>query len=178
MKTTYMMTLLLLMLFGATSNAQTTIRQTEKPSFTPEQSKAMMRCMIKAASSSNLPRINRGNPLILIDYGGHPDFQDSWIDHALVFTELKALRFNDTAISDAGVARLGTLKKLEKLELKRTRVSEAAVTALKKSLPNLQVTISPPELSPEAALAEIKKVGGLLVHYDERGTGATASYHD
>jgi hypothetical protein len=53
---------------------------------------------------------------------------------------LQELNLAETQVTDAGLKHLKGLTALQGLDLSRTKVTDAGVEALKKSLPNVEVT--------------------------------------
>jgi hypothetical protein len=169
----------------------------QKPMFTAEQRAALDALYEHGGILIGLDEQRAGRPVVLIDFAGHPEFQDEWLQHLLPFTELTTVRLSgtaisdaglpqltklkklseitlkDTPISDAGLAKLAELKQLRSLDVRGTRATPAGVADLRKKLPNIFVEASPPKvkLTPEQGLAELKKLGGILVHYDDRLPG-------
>ena len=68
---------------------------------------------------------------------------------------LEYLNLYGTKVSDAGLDPLKNLKKLKKLYLWQTQVTEAGVQKLKESLPDLEVVLgvdlAPPKEAPKEA---------------------------
>jgi hypothetical protein len=170
----------------------------QKPKFTAEQRAALDALYEHGGILIHLDEQRPGQPLVMVDFAGHPEFQDDWLQHLRPFPELTTVRLSGTAISDAGLAQVSQLPKLAELVLKDTpitddgltrlaacsqlksldvrgtQVSPTGVAQLRKKLPTLFVEASPPKmkLTPEQALAELKKTGGgMLVHYDDRLPG-------
>jgi len=169
----------------------------QKPTFTAEQRTALDALYEHGGILLHLDEQRPGQPVVMIDFAGHPEFQNEWLQHLLPFPELTTVRLAGTAISDAGLAEISKLPKLAELTLKDTpitddglaklaacpqlksldvrgtQVSPAGIEQLRKKLPTLFVEASPPKvkLTPEQALAELKKAGGMLVHYDDRLPG-------
>lgn len=169
----------------------------QKPTFTAEQRAALDALYEHGGILIGLDEQRPGRPVVLIDFAGHPEFQDEWLQHLRPFPELTTVRLAGTAISDAGLVEISKLPKLAELTLKdtpitddgltklaacsqlksldvrSTQVSPAGIAQLRKKLPTLFVEASPPKmkLTPEQALAELKKFGGMLVHYDDRLPG-------
>ncbi len=114
-----------------------------------------------------------GQPVSMIDFAGHPEFQDEWLNLLAPFSELKSINLAGTSLSDAGLTKLAAYKQLRTLNVRGTRVSNEGVAALRKALPKLVVEASPSQfkLSPQQALSELKKLGSVLVHYDDRLPG-------
>jgi hypothetical protein len=180
----------------AVSHAQAPVAE-QKPTFTAEQRAALDALYEHGGILIGLDEQRPGRPVVLIDFAGHPEFQDEWLQHLLPFTELTTVRLSgtaisdaglpqliklkklseitlkDTPISDAGLAKLADLKQLRSLDVRGTRATPAGVADLRKKLPNIFVEASPPKvkLTPEQGLAELKKLGGILVHYDDRLPG-------
>jgi hypothetical protein len=168
-----------------------------KPKFTPEQRAALEALYEYGGVLLRLDEQRPGQPLVMVDFSGQQEFKDDWLKHLLPFGELTTVNLAGTTVTDAGVAhlvrlpklaelnlkgtgvtdaglmRLAFCKQLAKLNVQETRVSKTALALLRKTLPELKVDESPPteKLSPEQALAEIKKLGGMLVHYDDRLPG-------
>lgn len=169
----------------------------QKPTFTAEQRAALDALYEHGGILIGLDEQRPGRPVVLIDFAGHPEFQDEWLQYLMPFTELTTVRLSgtkisdaglsqlknlaklsevtlkDTPIDDAGLANLADLKQLRSLDVRGTRATPAGVAELRKRLPNLFVEASPPKttLTPEQGLAELKKLGGILVHYDDRLPG-------
>lgn len=169
----------------------------QKPTFTAEQRAALDALYEHSGILIQLDEQRPGQPVVMIDFAGHPEFQDEWLQHLRPFPELTTVRLSGTAISDAGLTQIAKLPKLVELSLKDTPVSDDGLTKLadcpqlksldvrgtqvsptgiaqlRKKLPGLFVEASPPKtkLTPEQALAELKKFGGMLVHYDDRLPG-------
>jgi len=169
----------------------------QKPTFTAEQRAALDALYEHGGILLHLDEQRPGHPLVMIDFAGHPEFQDDWLQHLRPFPELTTVRLAGTAISDAGLAEISKLPQLTELTLKDTpitddgltklaacsqlksldvrgtQVSPVGIAQLRKKLPTLFVEASPPKmkLTPEQALAELKKAGGMLVHYDDRLPG-------
>lgn len=112
-----------------------------------------------------------GKPVVMIDFAGHPEFQDAWLDLLSPFSELQTIKLAGTALTDAGLAKLADCRQLRTLDVRGTRVSAAGVAALRKALPNLVVEAQPPQLTSEQSILELKKLGGVLLHYDDRRPG-------
>lgn len=169
----------------------------QKPTFTAEQRAALDALYEHGGILFHLDEQRPGQPVVMIDFAGHPEFQDEWLQHLLPFPELTTVRLAGTAISDVGLEEISKLPKLAELTLKDTpitddglaklaacpqlksldvrgtQVSPAGIEQLRKKVPTLFVEASPPKmkLTPEQALAELKKAGGMLVHYDDRLPG-------
>lgn len=184
------------LVFAATAGAQAPATE-QKPTFTAEQRAALDALYEHGGILIDLDEQRPGRPVVLIDFAGHPEFQNEWLQHLLPFTELTTVRLSgtaisdaglsqltklaklseitlkDTPISDAGLAKLSDLKQLRSLDVRGTRVTPAGVAELRKRLPNVFIEASPPKvkLTPEQGLAELKKLGGILVHYDDRLPG-------
>lgn len=136
-------------------------------------------------------------PLIAVDFSGHCDIDNDWLRHLLSFTELTSLRLagtaitddglktlnrfpklshltlKDTPITDSGLLALAECKSLKRLDVRGTGVGAVAIAALRMALPELVVETSTPRtpVSPEQALAELKKVCDIMVHHDDRLPG-------
>ncbi len=138
-----------------------------------------------------------GRTVIAVDFSGHPDINNDWLRHLLAFTELTSLRLtgtaitdnglkhlmrfprlselalNDTPITDSGLMELAACKSLNKVDVRGTGVTPEAVTSLREARPGLIVESSPPRtpLSPGQALSQLKMLGGIMAHYDDRLPG-------
>lgn len=143
----------------------------DKPAFTIEQRAALNALYEHGGILIQLDDQRPGKPVLAIDFAGHPEFQDEWLNLLLPFSELETVNLSGTALTDAGLAKLADCKQLRTLDVRGTRVSSEGVAALRKGLPQLVVEAPSPKLSSQQALVELKKVGGVLVHYDDRQTG-------
>lgn len=65
---------------------------------------------------------------------------DAGLVHLGSLTKLRYLSLNGTAVSDVGLLHLRSLKQLNALSLSNTSVTDGGVEALRKSLPDLEVT--------------------------------------
>ena len=186
-----------LLMSAALVSAQAPAASNDKPKFTAAQGAALDALYEPGGILIHLDEQRPGKPVVMIDFAGHPEFQDEWLKHLLPFPELTTVRLagtaitdagleylrklpkltevtlNDTPIADAGLTKLANCKRLRTLNLRGTQVTPEAIAALRKALPELVVEASPPKinLSPEQALVELKKLGGILVHYDDRQPG-------
>jgi hypothetical protein len=80
---------------------------------------------------------------------GRAQFSDNEAAHLAVFSELRWLVLIDTSITDDGLKHLVDLKKLERLDLEGTRVTEAGVRALHATLPRAQIFFDDGYIAPE-----------------------------
>lgn len=152
--------------------------ESDKPRFTSEQREALAALYEHGGILINLDEQRPGRPVVMIDFTGHPEFQDDWLKHLLPFTELTTVRLAGTALTDAGLDHLKQLPKLKELVLSDTgvtdvglskladcktlrtlavsgtRVTEAGTSALRQSLPQLKIIT---ETVQRFSAAEIKK---------------------
>jgi hypothetical protein len=144
-----------------------------KPSFTAAQKEALAALYEYGGIVIQLDEQRPGKPVVMVDFAGHPEFQDEWLNLLVPFSELKAVNLAGTELTDVGLARLADFKQLRTLNVRETRVSPEGIASLRKALPELVVEASPPKfnLSSQQALIELKKLGGVLVHYDDRQAG-------
>jgi hypothetical protein len=71
-----------------------------------------------------------GQPVVLVDAGNHPHFADDWMPYVVAFRQLAGLSLAGTAVTDAGLRRLGELTDLETLVLDGTQVTDACLPHL------------------------------------------------
>lgn len=164
----------LVLLLGATLvGGQPPTSSNVKSVFNPEQRAALNALYEHGGILVQRDEQRPGQPIAMIDFVGHPEFQDEWLALLTPFSELKSINLAGTALSDAGLARLAACKQLRTLNVRGTRVSSEGIAALRKALPELVVETSPAQfkLSPQQALLELKKLGSVLVHYDDRLPG-------
>jgi hypothetical protein len=142
----------------------------DKAAFTDVQRAAMNALYERGGIRLLLDRQKPGKPVVAIDFAGHPEFQEEWLDLILPFADLKTVSLVGTSLTDAGLAKLARCKQLRTLDVRGTRVTSAGVAALRKALPELNVEMSSLNLglSQQQALAELKKLGRVWVHYDDR----------
>lgn len=105
-----------------------------------------------------------GRPVILVDFTNHQGFQEPWLKYLAAFPHLTGLGLSGTSLTDDGLRYVGRLASLEtltlaetkvtdeglvellelanlrQLDLRDTSVTEAGVKALKKRLPELDVS--------------------------------------
>jgi hypothetical protein len=156
-----------------------------KPTFTAAQKEALAALYDHGGILIHLDEQRPGRPVVMIDFAGHPEFQDEWLQHLLRFPELTTVRLaetaltdsglnqlkqlpkltelilNDTAVTDVGLIKLADCKTLRTLAVSGTRVTEAGTTVLRKALPQLKIITEPP-----------KESTGLAVNGSSATTGA------
>lgn len=179
---------------------QTRAASEAKPTFTAAQKEALTTLYEHGGILIQLDEQRPGQPVVMIDFAdfaGHPEFQNEWLKHLLLFPEITSVRLSgtkltddaitqlttlpkltdialkDTLLTDVGLAQIANFKQLKTLDVRGTQVSPEGVAELRKKLPALVVEVSPlkTKLTPEQALLELKKAGSILVHYDDRLPG-------
>lgn len=76
-------------------------------------------------------------------------FTDAEAKQLSVLTEIKWLVLMDTKLTDTGLKHLGTLKKLERLDVEGSPVTEAGVQGLHRALPKARIFYDDGMISPE-----------------------------
>lgn len=119
----------------------------DQPTFTPEQRRALTALSEYGGIVIRLDDERPGKPVVAVDFASHPEFQDEWTGLLLPFSELREVDLAGTKLTDAGLSTLAGCQHLKSLNVQRTSVSLAGVTALRRKLPQLTIIGEPGEPS-------------------------------
>jgi hypothetical protein len=72
-------------------------------------------------------------------------FDDSYAKQLSRLTEIRWLVLMDTRMSDSGLANFTVLRKLERLDIEGSPVTEKGIAALRTALPNIDIYASEPK---------------------------------
>ncbi|MEX0866814.1 MAG: protein kinase, partial [Pirellulales bacterium] len=95
-----------------------------------------------------------------VDLRGKATFADHNLEPLVQLSELSELKLEGTSVTDAGVARLGDVNSLERLELGTLPLSEETLGALERKLPGLKIE---QQVTNERVTAEWALAGGGFV---------------